>query len=355
MELLHPYFHNKNDIDLYIRVDASPNIGMGHLSRCLAIAKHAKKSGFNVTFLSESITVTERASASNFLFKKLNRSQFIEEEIPEVRKILEKGSSGKRVLLIDTYQITEDYVSAFADIAKIVYLGSKQITSESIDLLINYSCTAKKDFYTQYCPNSKLCLGIQYAPLGEEFWIKQKPCFNSSNRILITAGGSDAVNITYSILDSLTKEARLSSYIFEAIIGPLNPHRTLLIDTFSKKKNIKLRVNEKEMAKRMDNCICAISASGTTLYELTAKRVPTIAFALNAEQEPDAKGFRDLGLLHYSGSLNSLSIDSLVNNIKEDLIFILSSNEELEKINKRQSKLLPENGTEKIITAIKNL
>ena len=355
MELLHPYFRNRNVIDLYIRVDANSDIGMGHLSRCLTIAEQAKSSGFNVTFLSGSPAVAERASASDFLFEELDQSRFIEVEIPAVHKILEKGSSDKKVLLIDTYQITENYISAFADIAKIVYLGSKQIASNSINLVINYSCTAKKNFYTQHCPNSKLCLGIQYAPLREVLWIKQKSSSDRNNRVLITAGGSDTANITYSILNTLIKEPHLSSYTFETIIGPLNPNKSLLVDAFGDKKNIELRINERNMAKRMDNCAYAISASGTTLYELAAKRIPTVAFALNAEQEPDAKGFHNLGLLHYSGTLGPLSMDLLISKIKENLLYILANKEEVDRINRQQYKLLPENGTKKIVTAIKDL
>jgi len=145
MELLHPYFRNRNVIDLYIRVDANSDIGMGHLSRCLTIAEQAKSSGFNVTFLSGSPAVAERASASDFLFEELDQSRFIEVEIPAVHKILEKGSSDKKVLLIDTYQITENYISAFADIAKIVYLGSKQIASNSNQLQLH---SQKEFLYT---------------------------------------------------------------------------------------------------------------------------------------------------------------------------------------------------------------
>lgn len=336
---------------LFIRVDANPNIGMGHFARCLAVAEEAVKHGFLVAFLSRSQIVLEKAKSLNYQTLNLAEFDSLIDEIPSTTSYLQKKSTSKTILFIDTYEVCEEYISAFASTSKIVYLGSKQFSSNDINLIINYSSVFDEDYYKSHCPQAKTCLGIKYAPLRKEFWNKSTS-EQFFNHIFISSGGADDPNITQSIVETLNEDSFFSDYVFEVIIGPLNLHKNSLVSRYQNTPNINLRIDTPSVADIMSQCSFAISAGGTTLYELASKRVATVSFAINAEQEPDAQSFAHLKLALYAGSLKDLSKNELCKRISEELKKLINKKSLYTEIRKNQIDALPNSGTTRIIQSL---
>ncbi len=85
--------------------------------------------------------------------------------------------------------------------------------------------------------------------------------------------------------------------------------------------NIVLHINEQNMSGLMQKCDVAISAAGSTLYELCACGTPTITYTLADNQLIAAEEFQNRGLMVNAGDCrnNDIFIDKIVE-ILRDLI-----------------------------------
>jgi len=161
-------------------------------------------------------------------------------------------------------------------------------------MLINYSIYADKNNYLKRYPNTKLLLGPEYAPLREEFQELPTRITNKSvNSVLITTGGTDELNITSKIINKIMQYPEISKLQYHVIIGRYNKHLTELNELSEIYPNIKIHNNIKTISALMLECDIAISAGGTTLYELCACGLPTIVFSIANNQLDAVNGFGD--------------------------------------------------------------
>lgn len=86
---------------------------------------------------------------------------------------------------------------------------------------------------------------------------------------------------------------------FHFVVGALNPR----IDSIKQleTENIILHINETNISKLMTKCDLAVSAAGTTLYELCACGIPTITFTLADNQLIAASEFEKQEVMINSG------------------------------------------------------
>ena len=79
---------------ILIRVDAYPDIAMGHLNRCINLGISLRDCGHNVTFVSyNDFTSEEVLSRVNFEYElipfKINNKKTIYEELSQLSRLLE--------------------------------------------------------------------------------------------------------------------------------------------------------------------------------------------------------------------------------------------------------------------------
>jgi len=143
--------------------------------------------------------------------------------------------------------------------------------------------------------------GVQY--FGGTNYVIVRPEFqnvprinrnNDRNRILITMGGSDILNLTPLILDSLSKEVpSIQKYV---VIGPG------FVDTNEIEKaadaNTKLyhSLTASQMRGLMLQVDVAITAAGQTIYELMSCGVPMIPVKVAANQKWNVMGLLEHGI-----------------------------------------------------------
>lgn len=87
------------------------------------------------------------------------------------------------------------------------------------------------------------------------------------------------------------------------VAGAYNKNKEQLKQLGSSFKRVELHENVTEMAKLMAFCDIAITAGGTTTYELCACGIPSIAIALADNQLNNVKRFAEEGLLLYAGDI----------------------------------------------------
>ncbi|MEG1316520.1 MAG: glycosyltransferase, partial [Oscillospiraceae bacterium] len=171
--------------------------------------------------------------------------------------------------------------------------------------IINYNIYADSFDYS-YCKNT--LLGTQYAPLREEFAAAYQTGFRvniSVKNVFISTGGSDPQNIGVHILTEFAKHEYFKSLTFHIVVGSLNEHKEEIARLSKQYHNIKLCTNITAMAALMQSCDIAISAAGSTLYELCACGLPTVNYFFADNQKLIAENFANQGIMLCAGDLRS--------------------------------------------------
>ena len=328
---------------ILIRADANEHIGTGHVMRCLSIARAFNKAGEEVMFIAADHRSGKLIEGNGFGYVCLESDwEKLEDELPSVKKVI--AEKRPALLLIDSYYVTEKYFQELSSVVKTAYVDDLNKDCWDVDWLINYNIFADVYDYSQYADKrTKLIMGPNYAPLRDEF--KERPQHRIRKKVrdvLVSAGGSDPEQMTEKLIREVCPSYKDTHFHF--VVGAMNPR----INEITKLEdgNIVLHINEKNMSTLMQSCDIAISASGSTLYELCACGTPTITFTLADNQLDAAKQFKAKGIAVYAG--DSRNNRSLCREIDTYLRGLMENEDERRRFSGKMQKLVDGYGAEKI-------
>jgi len=380
------------DSVIFIRTDGNSKIATGHLVRCLCIASALEKEGKRVVFLlsdEESHKLLRDLSSTIFSDIPFSYETIVlqnttfdnmEKELPELIKLLKPYNSP--VLLIDSYFVTPYYFSALKQVATLAYMDDLRAFDYDVDFVINYDVIpdSKRPAYEQaYTKAGKRLLGAEYTPLrpqfqNQTFFVKEK-----IDNILLTTGGSDPYHFCETFVPSFLSENK--EITLHIVIGKLFTDSTItaLEELASQSPWVKLHRNVTDMASLMKQCDFAISAAGTTLYELCAIGVPAVSFTFADNQLIMAETFAECDAIPYAGDLrpehkqcippikecpkeNKIEIlftnitengiNNIIQNINIRVKNLISAPDTRKKLLTKMQSLVDGNGTSKIAKAL---
>ena len=189
---------------LYIRADGNTEIGMGHVMRCLSIAEAvAEMDGQpKPVFLTADEGCCHLISDRGFQSIVLNTDyRDMMSELPQLAKLLDKEND---IILVDSYQVSEEYYMALGQLAKVACLEDMG-EPYPVDLLINYNIYGTQleanyqkqsgDDRESTCHDrhpGQVLLGVEYMPLRKAFQLPSKYVVKDKvTDVTITTGGSD--------------------------------------------------------------------------------------------------------------------------------------------------------------------
>jgi hypothetical protein len=154
------------------------------------------------------------------------------------------------------------------------------------DIILNQNYGAEELRYRTE-QNTKILLGTRYVMLRKEF-MKYKgfkriiPEF--ARNVLITLGGADPDNNTLKVLKALNLiESPLK---VKVVVGAVNPHYELLAkESEGSKHKVEILKGVEDMAPLMEWADSAISAGGSTIWELAFMGVPALLYIVADNQE----------------------------------------------------------------------
>lgn len=286
---------------LYIRVDMNQEIGTGNLMRCLSISEAARTVGVETTFLLADDEAEALLSEKRCRFIVLHTDwRDMEGELDALLPIL--AAEGAKRLLIDSYQVTEAYLRRLREKVETVYLDDLNRFVYPVDALICYAVYWKKFRYEERYPNTtRLYLGTRYAPLRQEFsGLGEKAIRERIVRVLVLSGGTDAYGAAEQITEALESVDRLEADI---VCGEYSGSYERLVERYRGQSRIRIHRTSNHMANLMKDADLAISAGGTTLYELCACGVPTISYILADNQTENVAQFQRDGVMDCAGDI----------------------------------------------------
>ena len=340
---------------IYFRTDGNSRIATGHLVRTLSIARACQRLGMEVCFLlsdeesrelltgflpdarreDDSEAYGSGEFSGRLSVKVLKTAVFddLERELAEVSFLLTHISHGaeKPVYFLDSYFVTEKYLLSLQPLAKTAYLDDLQLFDYPVSLLINYDVITQEtlpSYEAAYSNAKKTLLGAVYAPVREQFQNRMAPLREAVSDILVTTGGSDPFHFCLDLLRTLrTRSSCLSSQeatpVFHIVIGRLNTDSRQLHELAKDLPFVTLHENVTDLSFLMRDCDLAVSAAGTTLYELCALGVPAVSFTMADNQLTAARAFADAGAIPCAGDIRENSGKV----IEEILLFVTEMSE----------------------------
>lgn len=341
----------------------SKQLGMGHVMRCCSLAETFRQNGWEVFFFSKfylgGAWIKQKGFSVEILEKEEPKEEcqdfhFGEEEElkPDIRWmspfLLDQNPD---VIFLDSYNVNCWFFQKLKEFTKcLVYLDDLAAWDYPVDILFNPNVDAKEKGYAQFHEQKKQLLGSKYSLLREEFFnLPKREAKKEIKNILITTGAADPKNMTEVLLALCQKMC--PNAICHLIIGNAFQRQ----EEWKKKESQKIRIYQspKAMSEIMMQCDMAISAGGSTVYELAACGVPTLAFLYSENQRGVVEYLSQKGYLENIGYYNDIKNGN--KNVLEH--FSMKWNEMMsckkrQVIIKKQQSLFDGGGTKRVVKEI---
>ena len=274
----------------YFRADGSAKTGAGHLMRCLTVARELQKLTEHpeqICFLCADEASAELLRSKRMPVKVLGTDpENMEGELPTLERL---SGDTKQVFLVDSYRVTDAYLRGLRRFGRVFLLDDMQRHAYPVDGVINYNLFASAQKYRElYGDAVPQYLGAPYVPVRQQF-CDASGSYTVAEQVtdlLITTGGGDKDNIAGEILRQLAECDLAGCPVrYHLVVGRFNPNREKLEQYASVHENVRLHCDVQDMAALMARCQLAVTAGGTTIYELAVLGVPFVCFSYAENQE----------------------------------------------------------------------
>ncbi|MDL2143313.1 UDP-2,4-diacetamido-2,4,6-trideoxy-beta-L-altropyranose hydrolase [Flavobacterium tructae] len=252
---------------ILFRADGNHIIGLGHITRCMALADMLDNN-FEIVFLCRKLTNEQKIIVSkSFSLIELNGDN-LQDEIIELENIINKDD----IVVLDGYCFDLSYQTKVKTMAKkLVMIDDLAERKIIADLIINHGGEFIKDKYDLES-NSELLAGFKYLLVRKEFLksrfeIKE---ISKIDTVFICMGGSDPFNVTPKALQATLDCNFVKKIIVVAGNAFMNFDEIHAIASLNKHVEIKIErnVDAKAMVKLINESQIAICPSSSIALEV---------------------------------------------------------------------------------------
>ncbi len=331
---------------LYIRTDMNEKIATGHMMRCLSIADAVRKLGDDVTFILADRNAMSLLNQHGFSSITLDSKwDDLDSELPKLLDVIR--IENVRTLLIDSYYVTETYLSKVSKYTHTVYLDDLDAFHYPVHSLLCYANYYKTFAFESKYEDINLLLGMDYVPLRSEFMhCSPKTVKDEVQSLLLLSGGTDPYGIMPKLLKDLCKESFVEIY---AICGRYNENYDRLVEMYADDNRIYVLQSVDNLKAYMERVDMAISAAGSTLYELCAVGTPTISYTFADNQIRNAVQFQEDGMIPYAGDVRT---EHVIENVLFHLSDFAQHVEKRREVSACMQKLVDGRGAERLAKAL---
>jgi len=294
------------------RVDASVDMGSGHVMRCLTLADELEaigktvtfitrahnghlagligEHGYNVTLLSKSDKLSSLDSDHNAAAKMLGVSW--QQDAIDTQNALKE--TAPEWLIVDHYSLDACWHKKLRkQVGNIFVIDDLANRLLDCDLLLDQTYGRNNEVYRAYVNKEcRILLGSHWALLRSEFAkLRSKAAcrrskFSGIQRILVSVGGADPDNVTGTVLEGLATIDWQAKMHIDIVLGSQSPHiQSVLSQAAKSPLKVTVTNDAKDMADRMLNADLAIGAGGTTSWERCCLGLPALITACADNQK----------------------------------------------------------------------
>lgn len=296
------------------RLDANMAVATGHMFRCISIAKHCRRAGNDCVFLLAEDEYTDVLKKEGFQYRVLNiKWDDWNYGIETVRKALLDYDA--KCLVVDSYRVTEPFFEKLIKEIPIFYLDDLCTKMYDVSAVLHYSEWEQEHILADLYAGSdvRVYSGMKYMPLREAFE-QVVPCEKKKYQLLITTGGSDTYHITLKLLQVLVRDVTFEKREICAVLGKMNADKEEIDKISQAYSNITVLQNISNMDEVMCQSRYAVTAGGTSVYELMASGVPFVCFGFSDDQKYFGKRMEEHGNALWAGDARE-GVDALVSEL----------------------------------------
>ena len=253
---------------IYLRADGNASMGLGHVSRMLAVATMLKED-YDCRFIIRQPSPQLQAEIQAQL-----EAIILLEDIPLEEEASYLSSFHlPTVMVVDGYHFNEAYILSLLDKGWVVLAIDDLVSGHyKADAVLNHTGGISPSeyegaFYTRYF------LGMSYAllrtPFLEAATIERS--LPETDRVLVCMGGADPHRYTVKTLQNCLNDEPHA--FFEVVVGSAfsdGEALQTLKEAYSHRIEIHRHISAEEMVALMKNCRRAITAASTIAYEYAA-------------------------------------------------------------------------------------
>jgi len=325
---------------LLIRADASPDVGVGHVMRCLALAQ----SWQDLDLGSVHIACLEIPHA---LERRLQANGISIHRLAEPDRAADVAAIASDIeanwIVVDGYRFDEEYHRGVrACGARVLVVDDFGTTgSWDADILLDQNMGASFDqHYGGARVQGPVLMGSNFCLLRREFRTYSPSSTEATSgvlNILVLAGGGAGGGFRSVIIPLLEEVA--SPIQARVVVGPADSVESSTTPVESER--IKVLVDVRDMPAQMEWADVAVSASGSTAWELMFMGVPSVLVPVADNQKSIAR------MLHEEGAV--VSVDDCTQ-IGEQLNALVNDREKRQLLRKRAQSMIDGLGAQRVIT-----
>lgn len=280
-----------------IRTDANANTGEGHVMRTLAIAQAIRRQGGEAAFITGDAIPAKRIRSAGFKQIVLESAD-MQNEMKPLQRALKVLNA--HTLLVDSYSASPAYFEQLKGIVRTAYIDDFGEQAYPADVVVNYNISCgRRQLRTLYAgKKTRLLAGAKFAALREEFGgVGIRPVKKALGDIMITTGSTDHYGMALKLARAFAAEDMLKNARLHIVAGRFYTQTKALLELKREHPNMFVYKAPRDMKSIMLACDMAISAGGTTLYELCACGLPCVVFGLADNQQTLRQAFAKKGVM----------------------------------------------------------
>ena len=353
------------------RCDASERVGTGHVMRCLTLARAAMMQSHKVCFFVSDIdaVLEQRIAATGIRIIRLPSLKYgcqqssvaIEAEYEtsqqeaEARYFL-RTVAGYQLdwIVVDHYGYGEPWISAIKHAGYCVLLIEDWPHRKvSADLLLDPRPGSIAGDYRGYIEPERVLSGSDFNLIREDFFHEPGQPAGNVQRVLLNLGGYDYRGLSADILDALASEDFVNKLSFTVLLSQSSPAFSRIQSHMQSSQypfSVNLIDHCDDMAGLYRTHHICIGASGGSLWERVAMRLPTALVIVAENQKPQASYAEDNGLVKvvadYSGTADSFDTSAFRSLVESDGV--------RQSMQDSSANLIEKSGSRCVIQAVEN-
>jgi UDP-2,4-diacetamido-2,4,6-trideoxy-beta-L-altropyranose hydrolase len=338
------------------RVDAAVWMGLGHLSRCLTLARELRESGWSTRFLISSVA---SAWASRIL------SDGHDVEVLEFTETTDPGEANYQAwnwaedaaacqrslrskvdwLIVDHYALGalwERSMQGWVD--RIMVIDDLANRHHDCDLLLDQNLKDENS-YRHLLPDRALALlGPPYALLRPEFRTARRTRdFRSIGRLNVFMGGTDPSGSLLYVLSELSG-MKIAGFHVDVIVGSRSPALSEASRLLAYFPSAELHIDTDHVAGLFAAADLAIGAGGVAALERCAVGLPSVSVSVAQNQDAGLASLAKLQVIEYLGSFDRLRKNQMMTCLQN----LFTEADRLQEMSERALSLVDGFGSQRV-------